>query len=754
MSIVSIMPLRPVSKAYSYLAPDDAAVGQVVRIPFGKKKDAEPTLGVVWDLQGDKDVPQDKLKRCEPLRDWPVLSDQLRQFLKWSADYTLSPLGSFLRMALPIADVTRPTPHQNKLRLIDSPTARSEASARAGTRRGDVSEANAKDREPDPRLRGGTPKRQAVIDLLARGGLLTRAEIKAATGVSEAVIKALIDAAVLEEVSVSAEADVPELNDAGAVILPTYNDAQAAAAAELISRVTDKNFSVTLLDGVTGSGKTEVYFAAIKEALSQGKQALVLMPEIALTTQFISRFTKRFGIAPVTWHSHLTPAQRRRHLKAIVHGQAGVILGARSALFLPYERLGLIVIDEEHDSSYKQEEGVFYNARDLAIKRAQIENLPVMLVSATPSLETFHHAETGKYHWVKLPSRFADAQMPTLKIIDMKAEKIPRTQFLSPSLIKDMKETLDKGEQVMLYLNRRGYAPLTLCRTCGHRIECPRCSAWLVQHRTHGGLMCHHCGWHAPPSKNCPHCDAPDSLVAIGPGVERIEDEVKTHFPDKRIAVLSSDTQKSMTTLGATLDKIAAKEIDILIGTQIVAKGHHFPQLTLVGVVDADLGLGGGDLRAGERTFQILQQVSGRAGRGDKPGHVLLQSFMPEHRIINAIVSGDRDAFLHIEEQERRESGMPPAGRLAGVIVSSKKDSDARRFADHLAQTAPIVEGVKILGPAQAPIFRLRLQYRYRLLVKTTRQIDVQKLLTEWVLSQHPPSGVRVQIDIDPYSFM
>jgi primosomal protein N' (replication factor Y) len=544
------------------------------------------------------------------------------------------------------------------------------------------------------------------------------------------------------------------ITDPQQIMLPNYNQAQQPAVDQLVTIMQQGQFSVSLLDGVTGSGKTEVYFSAIKQALLQGKQALILMPEIALTTQFIDRFTKRFGIAPVTWHSHLTPAQRRRHLKAIVSGQANVILGARSALFLPYAALGLIVIDEEHDSSYKQEEGVFYNARDLAIKRAQLQNIPLLLVSATPSLETYHHAQMGKYHWIKLPTRFADAQMPIISAIDMRVEKIPRTQFLSTSLLAAMRETFEKGEQSMLYLNRRGYAPLTLCRTCGHRIECPRCTAWMVQHRTQSGLMCHHCGWQSKPLKTCPSCNAPDSLAAIGPGVERIEDEVKMHFPDARIAVLSSDTQKSMTILSDTLDKIARKEIDILIGTQIVAKGHHFPQLTLVGVVDADLGLGGGDLRAGERTFQILQQVSGRAGRGDKAGQVLLQSFMPDHRIIKTIIANERDAFLAVETQERLASGMPPAGRLAGIIISSKTENDARRYGDHLAQTAPSVEGVRILGPAQAPIFKLRHQFRYRLLVKVKREIMLQKLLTDWVLHQQPPSGVRVQIDIDPYSFM
>lgn len=723
--IVSVVPLRPVTKSYSYRVPDgqSVSVGQVVQIPFGKKQDADPTLGVVWSLQGDKNVDVSKLKTLTPLAGWPDLSENLRQFLEWSASYTLSPLGMFCRMALPISDVTRATPTQTKHRLAKEPAKLS-------------------------------PARQKVVDLLKPGGMLTRSEIHAATQVSDSVIKALVDDGVLEAITVSAEEELHTRVDPAHIELPSYNDVQQTAADALAETVRKQEFSVTLLDGVTGSGKTEVYFAAIKQALELGKQALIMVPEIALTTQFLERFTKRFGVAPVTWHSHLTPAQRRRHLKAIVHGQAQVILGARSALFLPHRNLGVVIVDEEHDSSYKQEEGVFYNARDLSIKRAQIEKFPVLLVSATPSLETFHNAETGRYNWIKLPTRFADAQMPDVKVIDMRAEKMRRTEFLSPHLLTAIRETLDKNEQVLLYLNRRGFAPLTLCRTCGHRIECPRCTAWMVQHRTQGGLICHHCGWHQKPPKCCPSCNAEDSLVPCGPGVERIEDETRLHFPDKRIAILSSDTQKSMTTLADTLHKIQNKEVDIIIGTQIIAKGHHFPMLTLVGIIDADLGLGGGDLRAGERTFQILHQVSGRAGRGEIPGHVLLQSFMPEHRVIQTLAGGDRDDFLAVEAMERQQSHMPPAGRLAGIIISSKDEDKARRFADHLAQLAPKADAIYVLGPAPAPLFKLRHNFRFRLLVKAPKDQNIQRYITQWLEAALVPSGVRVQVDIDPYSFM
>lgn len=727
--IVSVVPLRPVSKTYSYRVPAGKAVvpGQVVRIPFGKKDD-EPTLGIVWDLKGDQSVDPAKLKALTILDDFPPLSQHLMDFLEWSASYTLSALGMFARMALPISDVTRATPTQTKYHI-----------------------APVVHQQDNKKL---TPARQKVIELLSHGGLLTRKEIHDATRVSDSVIKALEHDGLIEAVEVSADREFDEALDPQTIKLPEYNPAQQEAVDKLVATVKSEQFSVTLLDGVTGSGKTEVYFAAVKQALEQGKQVLILVPEIALTTQFLERFTRRFGVAPVTWHSHLTPAQRRRNLKSIVHGGAQVILGARSALFLPHERLGLVVIDEEHDSSYKQEEGVFYNARDLAIKRAHLEKFPVMLVSATPSLETYHNAQIGKYEWVKLPTRFAEAEMPDIKIIDMRIQKIKRTEFLSPELVTAMKDALEKNEQVMLYLNRRGYAPLTLCRTCGHRIECPRCTAWMVQHRTHGGLMCHHCGWHTAPPKTCPSCDAPDSLVPCGPGVERIEDEVKLHFPDKRVVILSSDTQKTMSVLTETLHKIENKEVDILIGTQIMAKGHHFPMLTLVGIIDADLGLGGGDLRAGERTFQVLQQVSGRAGRGDRPGHVMLQSFMPDHRVIQSLAHGNRDEFMEVETQEREESNMPPVGRLAGIIISSKDENKARKFADELGQLAPGAEAIRVLGPAPAPLFRVRLNYRFRLLVKANKDQNIQRYITEWLSKTKTPAGVRVQVDIDPYGFM
>jgi primosomal protein N' (replication factor Y) (superfamily II helicase) len=723
--IVSVVPLRPVAKSYSYLVPagEQPTLGQIVRIPFGKK-DGEPTLGVIWSLEGDQTVDRSKLKTLTLLNDWPPISDNLRQFIDWSAHYTVSALGSFMRMALPISDVLRPTPTQTRYKIGTSA----------------------------PKTL--TAARQKVIDLLEKGGMLTRVEIHAATGVSDSVIKALATDGLIEAVTVSAESEFETTVDPLNINLPDYNPPQQKAADQLVDIVKANDFSVSLLDGVTGSGKTEVYFAAVKQALAQHKQVLILVPEIALTTQFIERFTKRFGVAPVAWHSHLTPAQRRRNLKAIVHGQAQVILGARSALFLPHRALGLIVVDEEHDSSYKQEEGVYYNARDLAIKRAQIEQFPVILVSATPSLETYHNAQSGRYDWIKLPTRFAAAELPEIKIIDMRAQKMKRTEFLSAQLLESMKETLAKNEQVMLYLNRRGYAPLTLCRTCGHRIECPRCTAWMVQHRTNAALMCHHCGWHMASPKKCPSCDTPDSLVACGPGVERIEDEVKLHFPDKRVAILSSDTHKSMAALSDTLHQIENKEVDILIGTQIVAKGHHFPMLTLVGIVDADLGLGGGDLRAGERTFQVLQQVSGRAGRGDRPGHVMLQSFIPDHRVIQSLAHGQRDEFLEVETHERVQSHMPPAGRLAGIIISSKDEIKAKRFADELSRVAPVSDAIRILGPAPAPMFRVRLNYRFRLLVKANKDQNIQRFILEWLSRAKTPSGVRVQVDIDPYSFM
>jgi primosomal protein N' (replication factor Y) len=535
---------------------------------------------------------------------------------------------------------------------------------------------------------------------------------------------------------------------------PALSPAQDAAAAALCGAVEAQKFGVTLLDGVTGSGKTEVYLEAVAACLRLGRQALVLLPEIALSVQFLARFTARFGAAPAVWHSELTPARRRATFRAVAEGQARVVVGARSALFLPFPDLGLVVVDEEHEPAFKQEDGVMYHARDMAVVRARLAGAPCVLVSATPSLETVENALAGRYKRLDLPARHGGAVMPAVSALDLREEPPERGRFLSPVLVAAIRETMARGEQSMLFLNRRGYAPLTLCRHCGHRFSCPNCSAWLVEHRFADRLMCHHCDYGVAAPDICPACGAAGNFAAIGPGVERIAEEAGALFPAARVLVMASDLIAGPLQAAAAARKIFDREIDIIIGTQMVAKGWHFPHLTLVGVVDADLGLAGGDLRAGERTVQMLHQVAGRAGRAAAPGRVMLQTFAPEHPVIRALLSGDLSAFMAQEARERRPGFWPPFGRLAALIVSAADERAAESLARALARSAPRGDGIEVLGPAPAPFALLRGRHRRRLLLKTRRDVGIQALLRDWLARTEIPRQARVEVDVDPVSFL
>lgn len=535
---------------------------------------------------------------------------------------------------------------------------------------------------------------------------------------------------------------------------PVLSPAQSHAASALRAAVNAGNFSVTLLDGVTGSGKTEVYLEAVAACLAQGRQALVLLPEIALSVQFLQRFEARFAASPAVWHSELTPAVRRETFKAVAQGRAAMVVGARSALFLPFPDLGLIIVDEEHESAFKQEDGVMYHARDMAVVRAKFESALCVLCSATPSLESVENAASGRYAKLDLPARHGGATLPKVTALDLREHPPERGKFLSPVLTAAIAETIARGEQAMLFLNRRGYAPLTLCRHCGHRMACPNCTAWLVEHRAAPRLICHHCdyGTRKPPA--CPACAAKDSLAPIGPGVERIAEEVAEIFPTARVLVMASDIISGPKQAAEAAGQISERKIDIIIGTQMVAKGWHFPALTLVGVVDADLGLAGGDLRAGERTVQMLHQVAGRAGRAEAPGRVWLQTFSPDHPVIAAILSGNLDNFMAQEATQRRPGHWPPFGRLVALIISGTDERAANQTARNLADRAPTGPGIEILGPAPAPYTLLRGRHRRRLLLKAARHIDVQNLITNWLAATEIPRSVRVDIDVDPVSFM
>jgi primosomal protein N' (replication factor Y) (superfamily II helicase) len=704
-----------------YRVPEGATVapGSIVVAPLGPRQ----LTGVVWepDKLPAAEVEEARLRPLLKVHDAPPLAAPLRRLVEWTADYYLSPLASVLRMALP------------------------STSALEGART--VTEYRASGTAPE-RL---TPRRAQALERIAgRQGLVS--ELATAAGVSDAVIRGLVKAGAIEALEVAIDQPFPEPDPDHDP--PALEPAQAEAAATLSRQVRGGGFQPFLLDGVTGSGKTEVYFEAIAEALRGGRQTLVLLPEIALTEPFLKRFTARFGAEPVAWHSGLRQSQRRRAWRAIARGEAKVVVGARSALFLPYADLGLIVVDEAHETSFKQEEGVHYHARDVAVMRAKLEDVPVVLASATPAIESRHQVALGNYRELKLPERFGGAELPDIAAIDLTRDPPPRGRWLAPRLVEALQANLNAGEQSLLFLNRRGYAPLTLCRRCGHRFQCPNCTAWMVEHRFTRRLACHHCGHVMPVPQECPECHEEDSLVAVGPGVERIADEVAALFPEARTAVVTSDTIWSPARAAAFVASMEAGEVDIVIGTQLVTKGYHFPNLTLVGVVDADLGLSGGDLRAAERTFQQIRQVSGRAGRGEKPGRVLIQSHDPSAPVIDALVRGDVDGFYEAETDARREAAMPPFGRLAAIVVSSEKEEEAKAVAQRIARAAPSVDNMTVLGPARAPLAMLRGRHRLRLLVHAPRGLPLQEVMREWLGGLEWPSSVRVVVDVDPYSFL
>jgi primosomal protein N' (replication factor Y) len=692
--------------------------GSVVIAPLGPRQ----LIGVAWeaDRLQTEEVGDNRLRPLAGLADVPPVPAPLRRLVEWTADYYLSPLAAVLRMVL------------------------STSAALAGPRQ-----------LIEYRPTGATPARltsqreQALGRIEGRQGTIR--ELAAHAEVSDAVMRGLLNAGALERVEVDADQPFPEPNPDFAP--PELNQEQLAASLSLKAAV-GQGFDPVLLDGVTGSGKTEVYFEAIAEAVRQGNQVLVLLPEIALTEPFLTRFKARFGCEPVTWHSDLRSSQRRRAWRAIAKGEARVIVGARSSLFLPYANLGLIVVDEAHEPSFKQEEGVQYHARDVAVMRGHFEEIPVILASATPAIETRNMVEIGRYRELKLTERHGLAGLPEIRAIDLTQDLPPRGRWLAPTLVSELQANLEAGEQSLLFLNRRGFAPLTLCRTCGHRFQCPNCTAWMVEHRLMHRLACHHCGHVMPPPKQCPECGEEDSLVACGPGVERIADEVADLFPEARTAIVTSDTIWSPSRAAEFVRAMEAGDIDIVVGTQLVTKGYHFPNLTLVGVVDADLGLQGGDLRAAERSFQQIQQVAGRAGRGDKPGRVLVQTHDPDAPVIAALVSGDAPGFYAAETEARREAAMPPFGRLASIIVSSEDKAQAEAVARRIGSAAPGVEGMAVFGPAPAPLAMLRGRHRQRLLVHAARKLDVQDVIRDWLGELDWSSKVRVAVDVDPYSFL
>jgi primosomal protein N' (replication factor Y) len=720
-TLVGVLTTQPLDRVLDYKAPEGGCwLGAFVEVPLGPRK----VLGVVWGPgRGDWDI--NKVRSVIRVLDVAPMREEMRLFLEKSAQYTLTPAHAMLRLATRAPGLSDP-PSMRKVYRLGSG-------------------------EPDRQ----TDARRRVIETLNEyGGLsFTLKELSEMAGVTSSVVKGLVKQGVVAEEDTPRDTPFMRMDpDYGAKEL---TEDQAQAAGQLAEAVQSGKYGTTLLRGVTGSGKTEVYLEAVASCIRAGRQALVLLPEIALTAEFLVRIEARFGAKPAEWHSGVTMTERRRIWKMIGQGGAQVVVGARSALFLPYQNLGLIVVDEEHDTSYKQDDGVLYNARDMAVLRASICGAQVVLASATPSLESWANAEAGKYKRVELTSRFGPAVMPDMRAIDMRAEKLPAASWISPTLQAAVRSRMEKGEQSLLFINRRGYAPVTICRACGHQIGCDHCDARMVEHRFLKRLLCHQCGESKPMPEVCPSCKVEGKLAPVGPGVERLAEEAQALFPDARMAVLSSDLFGSARALKEGIQAIADGGADIIIGTQLVAKGHNFPLLTLVGVIDADLGLQGSDLRAAERTFQLMRQVAGRAGRSERKCVAMLQTFQPEHPVIRAILAGDEEGFWSAEAAERQAAGVPPYGRMAGIILSSGDVQEVFDLGNALARNDAALRrvGAQVFGPAPAPIARVRGRHRVRLLVKADKGVPIQAAVAEWVGQFKLKGDIRLSVDIDPQSF-
>ena len=719
------MVLLPLALAapYTYLVPPGMAVaaGDYVQVPLGPRA----ITGVVWKVLAKNPDPGIKLRAVRKVFDLPGMAQMHRDFVDWIAEYYLQPAGSVLRMCLRAPGIFEPPGRKFAYRLSGTEPARM------------------------------TPQRRKVLDTAARAPSWRSGDLALEAGCGTSVVKGLIAAGALLPVELPAF-DTFETPSIGSILVK-LSRSQEAAAGRMRALAAVRGFGVALLDGVTGSGKTEVYFEAMAAALSAGRQVLLLLPEIALTGQFLARVEERFGACPAQWHSGIRPRERERVWRAVASGEARLVVAARSGLMLPWQNPGLSVVDEEHEPAYKQEDGVPYHARDMAVVYGVLGKFPVVLASATPSLESLVNVDRGRYDLISLKDRHGAAELPEVSLIDMRQSRPAAGRWLCDELADAVAGALGRGEQAMLFLNRRGYAPLTLCRDCGHRFECPDCSAWLVEHRFRRQLMCHHCGHGQPVPSQCPQCKSRDALTACGPGVERLAEEAAQRFPDAKMIMLSSDHLRGQR-LSDTIGEITRGEYDLIIGTQLVAKGHNFKHLTLVGVVDADLALETSDPRAGERTWQLLAQVAGRAGRGDKPGRALIQTYMPEHPLMAAMAGGARDEFLDQEKRMRKLSQMPPYSRLVALIISGKDAVETERFARGLVARAPLPvlqdNAVRVFGPAPAALAVIRGRYRWRVLIRAPRSVDIQRILRQWLGGIVPKGSLRLYVDVDPYSFL
>lgn len=728
--IVKVLIPNVVNAGYDYRLTQSADVGSFARVSVMNR----PYVGVIIGA-GDSNLPADKIKNVIDVFNFGKLAPADIQWIHKMSEWTMMSPGAVLRLIINVPDAFLP-PKQEQLYLYNQNT-----TARM------------------------TDARQAVADAFASNDndAMSASDIQNIAYVSSAIVRNMIKAQLLIPAQLRDVVEQKDFNytysDMGNV---TLNTEQQIAADEIAKHI-NNDFSVHLLDGITGSGKTQVYFDAAWRAYNSGKSVLLMMPEIALTAQFMSRFESRFGARPVVWHSNLTAARRRDIWRGVATGDIRLVVGTRSALFLPWQNLGLIVVDEEHDGSYKQEDMGNYHARDMAILRAAIARFPVILASATPSAETIKNVQNGKYKQLRLTSRFGGAQMPSIETIDLRNDRPAdymidqdpdkiQSGALSPTLINAIDETLAVGQQAMLFINRRGFAPIVQCKKCGWVASCPDCSVGMTYHKKLGKLLCHMCGRTALLPDVCPDCG--NAVSMRGVGLEKVQEEINNKFPNAKTALVSSDTMMSRQALERLVGKMESGEIDIVIGTQILAKGHHFPNLTLVGVVDSDQGLFGTDFRAGEHTFQQLFQVAGRAGRGTTPGRVMLQTYQPDHPVLRAICASDRDAFMANDMAARAAAKMPPYGQLIAIIVEANKESTLQKYCAELSAAAPDLKGGKIMGPIAAGVYQIRNWYRMRFLVAGDERANLQPAVKQWLAKVKQPANVRVKVDVNPMNFM
>lgn len=713
--IVKVLLPIAVGDGYDYQLNAPAEIGTFVNASVMNRK----LIGVIIGA-GDSGLPLEKIKPAIPLQ-FRITQSTLNWIQKMS-EWTMMPIGMVLKLIINVPEAFNP-PKTEQLYLFEE---------------------NKKIKMTD--------SRQAIADAFTSNynEPMTISDIKNITHVSYAVIRSMINNKTLKPVSQQIKkTGLEEINYFDTKKVKLNSEQKCAADSIKLG-----DFSVYLLDGITGSGKTQVYFDAVWRAYATGKSVLLMMPEIALTAQFMNRFESRFGAKPVVWHSNLTAARRRDIWRGVANGEIKIIVGTRSALFLPWSNLGLVVIDEEHDGSYKQEDMGNYHARDMAILRGKIENFPIILASATPAMETLRNASDGKYKHLKLKSRFGGASMPVIETIDFrKPEEHTDSGHISTTLFNALKQTLADGQQAMLFINRRGYAPIVQCKKCGWHADCPDCSVGMTHHKKNNSLLCHICGRTQPMQKKCPICDD-EELSMSGIGLEKIQEEILAKFPNARTALVSSDTIMSRQALERLVNKMESGEIDIVIGTQILAKGHHFPNLTLVGVIDADMGLFSTDFRSGEKTFQQLFQVAGRAGRAELPGRVLLQTYQPEHSVFNAICTYNRDDFMANDMAGRRVAKMPPFGQLIAIIVESEKEHILKKFCENLAAVTPKIKNAKIFGPIPAQLYKIRTWYRMRFLVAGDERANLQSAVKHWLSKIKQPANVRIKIDVNPQNFM